>query len=597
MLEDQVGFITRDEEFKFALTSQTIGPVIIHEDNSLTYHLSLPAVPQGTQVDVDNDNEEEQGVQVFAIAYWSNTWGGPFLEERDGTGWSTAYASTITDPQRENEIVGGILVVWAPDDNQDFPTSFGQDGLLFTDDDPVSPIPPGYNLIDIDQDPFVIYKEAQPFITLHEGELAVNDFSEVDYQQAFRQMFEKISLEYPFTADKEIDWEALFDSYSSRINEVRDDEDFFLFLHDFASEIPDGHVGVSFNDLVAEIFFEKHGGSFGLVLSELSDNRVIVTEILPQTPGERAGIQEGAEIIEWDGMPVTEAVAQAESFFGPYSSEHHERLEKIVFMTRVPPDEQIEVAFQNPDAEEAELVPLKAEVEYESLFRAIPTFTQDELAIPVMGEVLDESGLGYIQINTFSDDYNLTAQLWDRYINELIDLEIPALILDIRVNGGGSSSLASDFAGYFFNEELTLGRRSYYNDITGEFEYREHPSRVEPGPAYYEGHIAVLISPYCVSACEGFAYALAQLDHSILVGHFPTAGAFGEVGRGQYQLPGDFSMQFPTGRSETPDGVLLIEGTGVVPDLEVPITEESALGLIDAVFDAAVDNLLKEINQ
>jgi C-terminal processing protease CtpA/Prc len=597
MLEDQAGFIGRDEEFEFALTSQTIGPVIIHDDDTLTFHLALPAIPQGTQVDVDNDGVEDSGVQTFAIAYWSNTWGGPFLEERDGTGWSTAYASTITDPQRENEITGGILVVWAPDDDQEFPTGFGQDSMLFTDDDPVGPIPPGYNLVDLDQDPFEFYKEAQPSITLIEGELAVNDYSESNYQQAFNQMFEKTSTEYPFTVDKEIDWQTLFDEYSPRIDQVQNDEDFFLALHDFTLEIPDGHVGISFNDLVAEIFFEMHGGSFGLVLSELSDNRVIATQVLPQTPAERAGILLGAEILEWNGLPVTEAISQSESFFGPYSSEHHERLEKIVFMTRVPPNEEVEILFQNPDSEEPTLVSVESEVEYSSLFLAIPTFARDELSLPVAGEVLDDSGLGYIQINTFSDDYNLTAQLWDRYINELIEFEVPGLILDIRVNGGGSSGLASSFAGFFFDEQVILGRRSYYNEISGEFEYREHPSRVEPGPTYYEGPIAVLVSPYCVSACEGFAYALAQRENTIIVGHYPTAGAFGEVGRGQYRLPGDFSMQFPTGRSETMDGDLLIEGTGVVPDLVVPVTEDSALGVIDAVFDEAVKRVLEEINQ
>jgi C-terminal processing protease CtpA/Prc len=50
-------------------------------------------------------------------------------------------------------------------------------------------------------------------------------------------------------------------------------------------------------------------------------------------------------------------------------------------------------------------------------------------------------------------------------------------------------------------------------------------------------------------------------------------------------------MQFPTGRPETPDGELLIEGTGVVPDISVPVTEESALGEVDAVLEAAIEAL------
>jgi hypothetical protein len=36
--------------------------------------------------DVDNDGETDAGVMVFAVAYWSNTFGDPYLEERDHMG-------------------------------------------------------------------------------------------------------------------------------------------------------------------------------------------------------------------------------------------------------------------------------------------------------------------------------------------------------------------------------------------------------------------------------------------------------------------------------------------------------------------------------
>ena len=152
-----------------------------------------------------------------------------------------------------------------------------------------------------------------------------------------------------------------------------------------------------------------------------------------------------------------------------------------------------------------------------------------------------------------------------------------------------------DFAGYFFDEEMTLFQNMYYNENSGEFEATKRPTRVEPGPKYYAGPIAVLVSPNCISACEGFAYALQQGGRSIIVGHYPTAGAFGEVGRGQYELPEEISIQFPTGRSETPDGKVVIEGAGVLPDITVPVTEDSALGLVDALLDAAVQALLDEL--
>ena len=78
---------------------------------------------------------------VYAIAYWNNVYGDPYLEQRDlyGGGWSTAYVSTHVSTAIETlyEIDGGVLLVYAPDTGQGFPGGFGEDGLLFTEDDPI----------------------------------------------------------------------------------------------------------------------------------------------------------------------------------------------------------------------------------------------------------------------------------------------------------------------------------------------------------------------------------------------------------------------------------------------------------------------------
>jgi len=593
LLEDQAGFIHRDREFVFPLQGQTIGPVVIHDDNTLTYSISLPAIPQGTQVDVDNDGIADPGVQVFALSYWSNTWGDPFLEKRDGRGWSSAYTSMVTDPERENEIVGGKIIVWSPDDQQGFPTGFGDDNLLFTQDDPTAPIPAGYTIVDLDQDPFQFYKEPTPNITLLEGDVAVNDYSSMSYAQAFGILFDKVSKEYPFTKEKGIDWEALNREFSTKVAAAGDSTEFYKALRSFAFSIPDAHINLK---LDPKVLFEERGGGFGMVLSELSDGRVIVTQVIPDSPTDDAGIQTGAQIISWDGKPVSDAISTVVPDFGPYSTDHHRRLEQVAFLPRVPPGTNVEIVYKNPGASE-ETVNLDSIIEYDSLFAAIPTFNSDPISPPVEGRLLEESGLGYIKINTFSDDYNLLASSWEHYIKSLNDNDVPGLIIDLRQNGGGSGELAADFAGYFFDQEIPLYDGYYYSEESGTFESDKRPSIINPAPILYKGPIAVLVSPYCVSACEGFAYALTQQDRSIIVGHYPTAGAFGEVGRGQYTLPDNLSMQFPTGRPLTPDGTLLIEGVGVVPDITVPVTEESALGKTDAVLQAAVEALLGKIQK
>ncbi|MCZ7552826.1 MAG: S41 family peptidase [Anaerolineales bacterium] len=434
LLEDEAGFVRRDKEFIFPLESQTLGPVKIEGDGKLSFTLSLPSAPNATQVDVDNNGKDDLGVQVFAVAYWSNIWGDPFLEERDGTGWSTAYTSVIVDPEQDNEIIGGTLLVWSPDENQGFPSGFGADGKLFTEDDPIAPVPAGYSLVDLKSEPFRVYKERQPNLTLEEGAGAVKDFSKLGYGAAFHELFQRASVEYPFTVEKGIDWAALEKDFQPRFDRVTNNQQFYRTLRDFAFSIPDGHVNLT---LDRDVFFEDYGGGLGLVLKRLSDGRVIAAEVLPNNPAEQARILPGAEMRSWNGETLDAALKKVIPGFGPYSTEHTRQQAQVSFLTRMPPQSTVQISFQNPDSAQPQTKSLNAVVEYDSLFRTIPSFTADPVELPLYGEIMEGSGLGYIRINTFSDDYNLMASMWDRTIKNLIDNDVPGLVIDLRVNSGG----------------------------------------------------------------------------------------------------------------------------------------------------------------
>ncbi|TAK10756.1 MAG: peptidase S41 [Anaerolineae bacterium] len=588
MLEDQTGFILRDLHFEFPKAGQTIGPVELIDDSTLGFTLPLPAVPQATLNDLDQDGAEDKGVMVFQVAYWSNTWGDAYLEKRDGTGWSGAYTSAIVDPDREYEISAGHLIVWAPDSEQGFPSGFGEDALLFTADDPIQSIPAGYSIVDLNEEPFRIYKEANPVFELVEGSGQVNDLSTLKRAESFDALFEKVSNEYPFTEEKGIDWDALYAEFKPQVEAAGNNTEYYNVLKALTLRIPDGHVGISFD---ANIFYECCGGSVGLVLRELTDGRVIVTQVLSGTTGQSEGIQPGAEILSWNGQPVTEAIDAVQSFLGPYSTSWAERFDKVQMLTRVPPGSEVEISYRNPGAG-ARTVTLNAPDEYESLFAHLYYFNLDAVSLPIHGYTMD-NGLGYIKITTFSDDYNLLARTFERYIQNAIDNSVPGLIIDVRENGGGSGGLAHNFAAYFFREETPIGRDLYFNDLTQQFEYTQWDDTIEPAPLLYRGDVVVLVGPNCVSACEGFAHYMTFLPNVTIIGHTPSAGAFGEVGQGQYTLPGDYSMQFPTGRPEDFDGNVVIEGTGVVPDIIVPVTYESVMGLVDAVLEAAIEALGK----
>ena len=214
-------------------------------------------------------------------------------------------------PEIRWEIIGGKFIIYAPEPGQGFPSGFGADGLLFTADDPIVTVPQGYSVVDLDEDPFVFDRAARQILDLHEPEAAaINDFSALSYSEAFTAMVDLFRREYAFTELYALDWDALEETYAPRFAEAEEAEDsdaYALVMRDFLWEIPDGHVGMPLTHL-RDLFREETGGGLGVSLSELDDERIVVSFLLEGSPAANAGIELGAEILAWDGGTIQEAM-------------------------------------------------------------------------------------------------------------------------------------------------------------------------------------------------------------------------------------------------------------------------------------------------
>lgn len=583
MLEDLTGFVQRDYEYEQPLEAQILGPVTAQEneegETEFYFTLNLPAEPTYAFNDVDNNGEEDQGLQIWQIVMNANYIDDPFLGKDETGGWSGSYTSTRIDAENKNEIIGGQILVWAADDAQAFPTGFGEDGLLFTEDDPAEAIPAGYTLIDLDSEPFELIRETHPTLTLYEGDIAVNDYSDMGWAEAFQALHNKVSREYPFNDIKDIDWDALFEEFIPRFEDAEiagDQTAYYLALRDYSWSIPDGHVGIGFGDIGNEMFSEDTAGGYGFAITGLNDGRIIANIVLEKGPAVDAGMEWGAEILEWNGTPINEAIAAITPWSMPFSSEHSLLVQQYRYLLRAPLGTEAEVTFQNPEAAEPTTATLTATTERET-FNATSIFEgYDWNGLPVQYEILD-SGYGYIKIASLSEDIGLIIRLWEYALQVMINNEVPAIIIDMRQNSGGSP-LGSFFASYFVEERIDLSRSYYYSEKSGEFETYGPPDYVEPDDdIYYDGQLGVLVGPACMSACEDVSWVLSQLEQTRVFGYYPSDGIYGEVARGQYALPGDYGFQAPTGMTKDMDGNIIIEGTGVVPDVHIPITEETML--------------------
>ena len=598
ILEDQAGFVDRDRDFTFSPESQVMGRLTSDFFASpVNYVLQLPFEPQGSLRDVDNDGEEDGGVQIFAVAFWTNIWGPPELEERDlgGGGWSTAYASTDTSNRSQtlNEIIGGQLLVYAPDDAQGFPSGYGEDGLLFTEDDPAVGLPAGYTLVSLDSDPFTFDRSAEPVVNLIEGEASeADDFSEMDYTAAFDAMLDKFRREYAFTEYKGIDWDAKRAEYRPRFEQAQADADpeaYEFALRDFAWSIPDSHVSVSFGPAVYWGFREAIAGGVGIAFRELDDGRIVVNFLLEDSPAAAAGIELRAEILEINGQPAAEYVSETVAWSEPFSLEEQKRLQQLRYATRFPADSEVELSWRNPGAEEISSAELPTSDERDSFDFSSFFQGRDRHRLPLEFEEIEGSDFTLVQIHSFSDNERLTIDLWERLIDELNYYAVPGLVIDMRSNGGGSGWLAQQMAAYFFNEPHVLGNSGFYDEDTEDFFFdpdTEDDFILPPEDLRYDGEVAVLVYSSCYSACEFFSYYMTVEDRAAIVGHTATAGAGGSVET--FYMPDDMEVTFTVGRAVDADHNIHLEGIGVVPTLRVPVTEETLFSDGDPVLDAAI---------
>lgn len=599
ILEDQGGFVARDRKFLIPVESQVMGQITSDFYTSpFTYSLTLPLQPKGTLNDVDHDGQQDTGVMIFAVAYWTNTWGDPYLERRDqgGGGWSSAYATTRVSAASDSylEVFGGQYVVFAPDANQQFPSDFGADEKLFTDDDPLMDLPAGWSVIDMDQSPFGIDRSENPSLDLYEPEgSALDDFTQMSYSEAFDAMLEKFRNEYAYTELKNVDWDAREEEFRPRFEaaeKAKDAHAFALALRDFLWSIPDTHVGMD-TSAVNDDFLADIAGGIGLALGETSDGKIVARYVLPGSPADAAGIVFGAEIVSLDGKPTDEAVSAVVPWSSPFSNPEIERLQQLRYATRFRADKgQVQVAFVNPGGTETSAA-LNVVSERDSFSVTSFAYGQPQTSLPVEFEVLPE-GYGYIKIGSFSDNQVLSIQAWEYALQYFNQNEVPGVILDLRYNSGGSGWLADQMAAYFFTEEVISGKGSSYDEVSGEF-YMDPASEALMIPPredlQYSGAVVVMVGPACVSACEFFSYDMTINDRAIIVGQYPTAGAGGGVEA--FLMPENTYVQMTVSRQMDADGNIHIEGGGVAPDVRVPVTVESfqrELAGEDVILEAAV---------
>jgi carboxyl-terminal processing protease len=196
----------------------------------------------------------------------------------------------------------------------------------------------------------------------------------------------------------------------------------------------------------------------------------------------------------------------------------------------------------------------------------------------VESKMLDEN-IAYVNLSSFAED---TGPKLRKDLQDLLSRNPKGLILDLRNDGGGYLDTAQEVVSEFLKEGTVLIEE--YGDNT------QQKYEVRPGGLATEIPLVVLVNGGTASAAEITAGAIQDYKRGTLIGEKT-------YGKGSVQqwsaLPNEAgAIRVTIARWLTPNG-RQINTIGLVPDIEVALTQEDFDANKDPQLDRAIEFILK----
>ncbi|HVF93850.1 MAG TPA: S41 family peptidase [Sphingomonas sp.] len=269
---------------------------------------------------------------------------------------------------------------------------------------------------------------------------------------------------------------------------------------------------------------EGNYGGLGLTVS-MEDGAVKVIAPQEDTPAARAGVKSGDYITHIDGKLI-----------------YGDTLDEAIGLMRGKPGTKITLGLVRPGRDK----PLELSMMREVIIQK-----------PVKWEV--RGNVGYININTFSENTGADTRAAIMAIDKSLGHRPLGYVVDLRANGGGLLTQAIAVSDAFLDHgEIVSQRGREKNDIERYF--------AKPGDDAHGLPVVVLTDPGTASASEIVAGALQDHHRALIMGE----RTFGK-GSVQTLLPigPATALRLTTARYYTPSGKSVQEG-GIEPDIRVP---------------------------
>jgi carboxyl-terminal processing protease len=388
------------------------------------------------------------------------------------------------------------------------------------------------------------------------------------------------SFEYVWTAIRDkhwqsrpsgLDWQAVHDELRPAIEKASTMDAARAVLNDMLGRLHQTHFEIIPSDLYSDLHGSTAKGEVTTGIDvRVAGSDLLVSSVDAGSPAARDGVQPGWLIVKIGATDLAPVVQKLNEKYAASTLRELILRQAILERLESKPGESTAVEF---------------------LDRANQPVTKSLTAGKPRGELsqfgylypmhvwLDSSkvangSIGYVKFNLFLDP----ARVMNLFGEAVAGCKTcQGFIIDLRGNPGGIGAMAMGMAGWFIDQPDQRLGTLYMRDATLKIV-------VNPRAYTFPGPLAILVDGTSASTSEILAGGLKDLGRARIFGTRTAAAALPSVFE---MLPNGDGFQYAIANYISEGGKPL-EGLGVTPDVEAPLTREALLAGKDPALDAAI---------